>query len=300
MSFVTASVEKYVPDPTAALVRAKILGSRWKARDERTEAGAVTLKVTGVLRASLKLGDIFEIEGVRGSDPMGRQIDLRNPWNALPLTMNEELVLALHAGPSARVWVPLAMTQADGDDAGLREAIGIEALPPHHRLARIQNALVSDSYQLRRYCLSALKEPGIATREQAASAIATAFTSATAPATRIMLFDAMESRDYFQPEVGPDAANVVILTAWLQAIVHETDEHQHTRYLDHLAAVLGVPLAEDPAKDRALRARFSDAVHNPSADQVAAALRAAAAAHPGDPRFQNLADSWTRSASAVR
>ena len=112
MALVTTDVGRYVPDPKAALVRAKIAASQWKPRDERTEAGTVNLRLITAYRSvgpALKPDDTFEIEGVRTSDPMNRQLDLRNPWNALPLQANEELLLALHAGPSARVWIPLAM-----------------------------------------------------------------------------------------------------------------------------------------------------------------------------------------------
>lgn len=295
MSLVTTDISRYVADPKAALVRTKIAGSQWKPRDERTETGTVTLRVITAYRSVppvLKADDTFEIEGVRTTDPMNRQLDLRNPWNVLPLEPNEELLLALHAGPSSRLWIPLAMAPFDGNDSALREAIAIEALPARERLPRLEKALPSDTYLLRAYALSELKHKDVATREQAAAAIAQAFESTKSVNARLALFTAMEGRDYFQEELGPDPANVAILSAWLKVILREGDKERRASFLNHLAAAIGSKLDDDPAKDRALRARLAAAIHDPPQKQVAAMFRAAAAANPGDARYKRLAEAW--------
>lgn len=295
MGVVTTDVGKYLPDATAALVRAKVLDSHWQPQEERTEAGTVTLKVVETyrkVRAGPKLGDVVKIEGTRSADPMGRQIDLRNPWNALPLKTDEELLLALHPGSSDGLWIPLAMAPFDGHDAGLKEAVAIEAMPPHHRLPRLKSALESDSYLLRSYALSDLKRQDVATRTQGAVAIAHAFESTDSVNVRLMLFAEMESRTYFQENRGPDPANVAILSAWLKVILRETDPERRASFLNHLAAAIGSKLSDDPAEDKALRARFAAAVQDPPRKEVAAMFRSAAAANPADPRYQRLAEAW--------
>src|SRR5450432_554378 len=145
MSNLTSKIENYVPDPKVVMVRAKVLGSRFKPNGDRTESGAITFKSIDLYRGSAPVaGALFEIEGTRNADPNLRLMDARNQWNALPFAMNDELLLALNPGPNPKVFVALAAVPSPVHGADLREAIAIEATSPAQRLDRLRIAVQSE------------------------------------------------------------------------------------------------------------------------------------------------------------
>ena len=295
MPILTNRIETYVPDPAAIMVRAKVLGSRFKPSGNGMETGLVTFKVLDIYRGIAPApGAIFEIEGTRDADAERRPMDRVNQWNALRFAMNEELLVALHPGPNAKLWIALAVAQSGVEGADLKEAVAIEHIAAGQRLGRIQLALRSESYLLESYAINALREPGVATREQGALALAQAFEASRSPSVRASLFAAMETPPYPNMPLGPDSTNRAILSAMLKAILHEPNAERKAEYLDSFAAQLGSRLVDDPAKDQALRLKFADAIQDPPKAQVAALLHEASAAHPNDARLKRVAEAWAR------
>ena len=293
MSILTNKVENYVPDPSVAMVRAKVLGSRFKPDGKGSESGAITFKSIDLYRgAGPAPAALFEIEGTRMADANLRMMDARNQWNALPFAMNDELLLALHPSSNPKLFVALAAVPSMVQGADLKEAMATESTPVVQRIHRLRIAVQSESHLLQNYGFAALRVPGVATREQAAAVLTQAFEAASTAGVRLGLFAEMESPPYADMSKGPDAANRAILSAWLKAILHEQDAERHASLLNHFAAQLGSPLAPDAGRDRDLRARFVAAIQDPPKAQVAAMLRTAAAANPSDDRLKRLAEAW--------
>ena len=294
MPILTSKIETFIPDPSAVMVRAKVLGSRFKPSGAGMETGVVTFKTLDLYRGHAPApGEIFEIEGVRDADAERRPLDRVNQWNALPFGMNHELVLALHAGPNPKLWIALAVTQSGVQGADLKEAVAIELLGAGQRLARLQLALRSESYLLQSYAINALREPGVATRDQGALALSQAFEASQSPSVRASLFAAMETPPYPNMSLGPDHANRAILSAWLKAILHESNADRKAEYLDSFAAQLGSKLTEDSGKDQTLRVKFASSIQDPPKAQVAVMLREASAAKPDDARLKRVAEAWS-------
>ena len=296
MSHLTSSIETFVPDFKAVLVRAKVLGSRFKPVDGGgSETGAVTLKVLELYRGNApEVGATFEIEGKRRADAERRILDTTNAWNALNFAMNDEMLLALHAGPNPKVFIALAATSAGPlHGADLKEAVVIEALPAPQRLARVRLALQSESDLLQNYALSQLRVPGVATREQGGLALAQAFAATHVSSVRSGLFAEMETPPWVDLSLGPDAANRAILSVWLAAILEESNADRRSSLLNHFAAKLGSTLTPNTLTDRELRAKVAAAIVDPPKAQVAAMLQAAAAAHPAEVRFKRLVEAWS-------
>ena len=293
MSNPTGTIEMYIPDPSAVMVRAKVLGSRFKPNGDRTESGAVTFRVLELYRGPAPAPDsIFEIEGTRNADAERRIMDQANWWNALRFEMNDEVLLALHPTSNPKIYEGLAATTAVMHGVDLKEALAIEAAPIEHRLARVALALQSESDLLRGYALKELHVPGVATREQGALALAHAFEATRSEVVRLSLLAEMETRPWADMPLGPDAANRAILAAYLKAILHESSAERHASFLNHFAALLGSKLSDDTGKDRDLRAKFAAAIQDPPRAQVASMLQAAASANPSDVRFKRLTEAW--------
>jgi hypothetical protein len=290
----TSRIETYVTDPQAILVRAKILGSRFKQNGDSTESGAVTFKCMELYRGPApEAGSIFEIEGTRSDDPVRRPLDRLNQWNALPLSMGDELLLALYPGRTPKIFAAVAAVGAKAQGgADLKEAVAIESTPIAERLERLRLAVGSESHLLQNYSYAALRVPGVATREQAALALGHAFDASHSENVRLALLAEMESLPYANMTLGPDAANCVILTSYLKAIRDERNSERATSLLNHFAALLGSKLSDDVTKDRDLRAKFVAAIHDPPKAQAAGILHSASAADPADQRLKRVAEAW--------
>lgn len=299
----TANIAAFIGDPKVALVHVTVSSAQWTpagpaAGGVAYESGVITADVVEVFSGPgrPKRDDVMSIAGRRIANEQMRFRDGRDMWNSLEFENGLQMLFALQppAGGSNH-WTALAGWKLTGwnDPAveGLRRCVEAARMPEAKRVEYLPALIGSPDGISRAYAVLNLRNPAVAPRPVNAQIIAKAFVGASATVRTQMVLE-MCGRSYLMPELGPDAANVAVLGALLQALITDPDPQGRKMWAGHLAASIGAKLDADPAKDKELRARFAAAIKTPARERAAAALRAAADAAPADARLSKLAEAW--------